>query len=80
LGPRQVGKTTLVQDALKNDRVLAYDLLASTDYFRLLARPSLFAEELVKARGNIDFVVIDEIQRVPALLDEVHRFLEGPSP
>lgn len=79
-GPRQVGKTSLVTSSLKAERVLKYDLLDSKEYFRLIARPALFAEELMKVKGSIDFVVIDEVQRVPALLDEVHRFIEMPNP
>ncbi|MCX6131742.1 MAG: AAA family ATPase, partial [Proteobacteria bacterium] len=79
-GPRQVGKTSLVRMALGSEKQLHYDLLKSEEYFRLTARPGLLSEEIAAARANIDFVVIDEIQRVPALLDEVHRLIETPEP
>ena len=79
-GPRQVGKTSLVRVALGCEKQLHYDLLISEEFFRLTARPGLLAEEIAASRAAIDFVVIDEIQRIPGLLDEVHRLMESPNP
>jgi predicted AAA+ superfamily ATPase len=71
LGPRQTGKSHLVRRALPQARV--YDLLDSATFLDLSARPSRLAEEL----GADDrLVVIDEIQRLPGLLNEVHRLIE----
>jgi len=71
LGPRQTGKTTLLRHALPEARV--YDLLDASLYLALSHRPSRLAEEL----GPKDqVVVIDEIQRLPELLNEVHRLIE----
>ena len=71
LGPRQTGKTTLLRRALPEARV--YDLLDAGTYLALSHRPSRLAEEL----GPKDrVVVIDEIQRLPELLNEVHRLIE----
>jgi predicted AAA+ superfamily ATPase len=71
LGPRQTGKTTLLRRALPEARV--YDLLDAGMYLALSHRPSRLAEEL----GPKDkVVVIDEIQRLPELLNEVHRLIE----
>jgi predicted AAA+ superfamily ATPase len=68
-GPRQTGKTTLLHEAYPE----AYwvDLLKADEYRRYLERPELLREELSAEpfRGQ---VVIDEVQKVPALLDEVH--------
>lgn len=71
-GPRQTGKTFLIRQVLKNARV--YDLLDSSVYLALSRNPGRIAEEL----GPEDrLVVIDEIQRIPELLNEVHRLIEA---
>ena len=51
------------------------NLLSEEIYQRLLARPGLFADELRALRPG-KLVVVDEIQRLPNLLNEVHRFIE----
>jgi predicted AAA+ superfamily ATPase len=71
LGPRQTGKTFLVQHTLKNARV--YDLLDTSIYLALSQNPGRMAQELT-SRDRI--VVIDEIQRLPEMLNEVHRLIE----
>jgi predicted AAA+ superfamily ATPase len=72
LGPRQTGKTFLVRHTLKNARV--YDLLDHAVYLALSQNPGRMAQEL----GPKDrIVVIDEIQRLPELLNEVHRLIES---
>ena len=68
-GARQVGKSTLIKNLYPNAKV--YDLLKSDEYTRLMRRPQLLREELL-AYGSETLVVIDEIQKVPQLLDEVH--------
>ena len=71
-GARQTGKTFLIRQALKTARV--YDLLDSSVYLTLSRNPGRIAEEL----GPHDrLVVIDEIQRIPELLNEVHRLIEA---
>ena len=72
LGPRQTGKTSLVRHTLPNVRV--YDLLDSVTYLAFSQHPDRLAEE-VAAEDRI--VVIDEIQRLPELLNEVHRLIES---
>jgi predicted AAA+ superfamily ATPase len=70
-GPRQTGKTSLIRDSLKG--VKLYDLLDSSIYLALSQNPGRLAEE-IEPRARI--VVIDEIQRLPILLNEVHRLIE----
>lgn len=71
LGPRLTGKTALFRRTLDAARV--YDLLDTGVYLALSQHPGRIAEEL----GPSDrLVVIDEIQRLPALLNEVHRLIE----
>ena len=48
-----------------------YDLLKSDEYFRLQRKPQLLREEL-EFYGSDTLVIIDEIQKIPQLLDEVH--------
>ena len=72
-GPRGGGKTTWTPAQLASAHRI--DLLDETLYQSLLADPSLFASELnALPRGS--WVVVDEIQRLPSLLNEVHRFIE----
>lgn len=71
-GPRQTGKTTLIHRQLPRARV--YDLLDSSVFLALGQHPGRLGEEL-GPRDTV--VVIDEIQRLPELLNEVHRLIEG---
>ncbi len=70
-GPRQTGKTFLIRKTLPEVRT--YDLLDSTVYLALSQRPDRLAEELAP---DDRIVAIDEIQRLPELLNEVHRLIE----
>jgi uncharacterized protein len=74
-GPRQSGKTTLLRQTYPQARWL--DLLKSEEFRRYTERPELLREEL-RAMPAAQ-VVIDEIQKVPALLDEVHWLIENTS-
>jgi predicted AAA+ superfamily ATPase len=71
-GPRQTGKTTLVRRQLPRARV--YDLLDSSVFLQLGQHPGRLAEELDSRKDGV--VVIDEIQRLPDLLNDVHRLIE----
>ncbi len=76
-GPRGTGKSTLLKQRFNLDECLWLDLLESSVEDRFLQSPSdLYA--IVKALpDHIQYVVVDEIQKVPPLLDEVHRLIEG---
>jgi predicted AAA+ superfamily ATPase len=71
-GPRQTGKTFLIQNTLKEARV--YDLLDTSIFLALSQNPGRIAQE-VSPQDRL--IVIDEIQRLPELLNEVHRLIEG---
>lgn len=68
-GARQTGKSTLLK--AKYPDSLWFDLLLSDEFERLRRNPSLF-REIVLADNENKIVVIDEIQRLPELLNEVH--------
>jgi len=71
-GARQVGKTTLLEQLFPQARY--YDLLKANEFERFLRRPSILAEELDSLKEG-ELVIIDEIQKVPHLLDEVHSLI-----
>jgi uncharacterized protein len=73
-GPRQSGKTTLLK-SLFNTSVWI-DLLKS-DQFRMFMQSPNRLREIVQADPTITHVVIDEIQKVPDLLDEIHWLIEN---
>ena len=75
-GPRQAGKTTLLRQSYPDARWL--DLLKSDEFRRYSANPELLRQE-IEADGPDPTrqVVIDEVQKVPALLDEVHWLMEN---
>ncbi|MGV8118861.1 MAG: ATP-binding protein [Candidatus Xenobiia bacterium LiM19] len=70
-GARQTGKTFLIQHTLPGYRV--YDLLDSNIYLSLSRDPGRLEQEI---RPGETVIVIDEIQKLPFLLDEVHRLIE----
>ncbi len=73
LGPRGSGKSTWLRKQFPTAHVV--NLLAEDVYQRLLAQPGLFAAE-VRPLPVTQWVVIDEVQRLPNLLNEVHRLIE----
>ncbi len=68
-GPRQTGKSTLLRKLYPKS--LYIDLLLSNEYDRFLRNPSLL-REIVEVNPDKGPVVIDEIQRIPGLLNEIH--------
>ena len=71
-GARQVGKTTLLEQLFPQARY--YDLLKEHDFERILRQPSLLSQELAWLKEG-DLVIIDEVQKLPHLLDEVHSLI-----
>lgn len=73
-GPRSTGKTTLLRDQFGSDAIV--NLLTSATYLPLAANPSRIADLSREIVRTSPVVVIDEIQKLPALLDEVHHLIE----
>lgn len=73
-GPRQTGKSTLLKKLYAD--ALWVDLLKADEFRRYTQHPEYLRKELL---ANTDYgtVIIDEIQKVPALLDEVHWLIEN---
>ena len=73
LGPRGTGKSTWLRALFPDAHLI--DLLSEATYQGLLANPASLANQL-RAVHPGKWVIIDEVQRLPALLNEVHRFIE----
>lgn len=71
-GPRGTGKTLWVKTNYPDSIYL--DLLKSSLFNELLASPDHLENYIPK--GYTGWVIIDEIQKIPALLDEIHRLME----
>jgi len=71
-GPRQVGKTSILRLLYKN--LPQINLLKSEEFAAYHVRPELLRERALQNKWSL--VVIDEIQKVPQLLDEVHYLME----
>ena len=75
-GPRGTGKSTLLRKHLPD--ALWIDLLKGEEERRFSARPERL-REICRAAPERSDVVIDEVQRVPQLLSEVHSLMEDPT-
>lgn len=73
-GARQTGKSTLLKMIFPTARYI--DLLKSDEFERYNRRPSSLRDELVLLPEN-ELVIVDKIQKIPALLDEVHWLISN---
>ena len=72
-GPRQTGKSTLVESIWK-ENIWHIDLLHHEEFIKYAKEPDLFRKEAIQ---KITTVFVDEIQRVPPILNEVHSLMES---
>jgi predicted AAA+ superfamily ATPase len=81
-GPRQTGKSTLLRQLFPDSPY--YDLLSAVEFRRLSANPGLFREEVLAlppdSRRRPRPVIVDEIQKLPELVDEVQRLIAHGRP
>ena len=75
-GPRQVGKSTLLENSFSTQESLYYDFLKTELYEKFKAEPNLFREEILFRDKKKNIIVIDEVQRIPEILNEVHYLIE----
>ncbi len=71
-GPRSVGKSSLIREELAD--AIYIDLLNDDVYDELARRPVALAEKVGPTKK---LIVIDEVQKLPKILDEVHRLIES---
>jgi predicted AAA+ superfamily ATPase len=74
-GARGTGKTSLSNELFDTKSTLWFDLLDDEMARKLSVNPQIFFEQ-IKAQSGIKWVVVDEIQKVPALLDYIHKLIE----
>ena len=75
-GPRKTGKSTLLAERFPHSA--RFDLLETRTFLELTREPWLFAERVLAldAERRARPIIVDEVQKVPALLDEAHRLIE----
>lgn len=77
-GPRKTGKTTFLKE--KFPKSIRYDLLETDLFLRLSKEPFRLREELLALEEKKELtqpIILDEIQKVPPLLDEIHWMIEN---
>lgn len=72
LGPRRTGKSFFIVNQIKPDRII--NLLEADTFRKFSSRPELL-REIIQKEDKI--VAIDEIQKLPVLMDEVHLLIEA---
>lgn len=95
LGPRQVGKTTLISDEFQLKKelwlqspyqtktLMLYNLMLEDEFLRLTTNPSTFRKEILLWLSTLPegapskTIIVDEIQRVPALFNECQVLLDS---
>lgn len=76
-GPRKTGKTTYLKQNFADS--LFYDFLNTDLVFELMRRPALLREQ-ISAKNPEELahpIILDEVQKVPGILDEVHGLIEN---
>jgi len=73
-GARQTGKSSWIKHNFGPEEIILIDMLQTDVFAEYASRPSLLRERFLDTKK---LIVIDEIQKVPALLDEVHWMIEN---
>jgi predicted AAA+ superfamily ATPase len=73
LGPRQCGKTTILKELASTAYI---NLLNSKVFIKYNRMPSILHDEVTALPNKQGVVIVDEIQKIPVLLDEVQRCMD----
>jgi uncharacterized protein len=76
-GARQTGKSTLVRERLGGHKSIYFDLLEPELEDAFIRNPNELEQRLAALPERPDWVILDEVQRSPRLLDVVHRMIEA---
>lgn len=76
-GARGTGKSTFLREYFKTENVLWIDLLQSQMEDNYQRRPQMLSEQLTDNPSPPKWIVIDEVQKIPKLLDQVHLLIES---
>lgn len=74
-GARKTGKSTFLKRSFPQAHY--YDLLQADLFLSLTRAPQTLREELLASETGANLVIVDEVQKVPALLDEIHWLIEN---
>jgi predicted AAA+ superfamily ATPase len=74
-GARGVGKSTFISNYFNEDRTLVFDLLDPELEDQFILEPKKLSAEILAKKSEIDWVIIDEIQKCPKLLNIVHQLI-----
>ncbi len=75
-GARQTGKTTLIRKLFGGKNLQEYNLLLGETFTKLAAEPHILREEIAALPPSVNTIFIDEVQRIPALLNEVQFLID----
>lgn len=75
-GARNTGKSTLLKHTFESKNTLWIDLLDPSFEERYSRDPASFKQEVLALDQNVKYIVIDEVQKLPKLLDLVHQLIE----
>ena len=78
-GPRQTGKTSFIRNELSIPPDRFFNLLDNRLFFRVLTDPSILRQEIEAKDLSHCIICVDEIQKCPQLLDEIHLLIEERS-
>lgn len=78
-GARGTGKTTYIKQAFDQNKSLYIDLLDPENEDTYQRTPQRFEQEVLALSPEVEWVIVDEVQRSPRLLDVVHRLIESSS-
>lgn len=73
-GPRQTGKSTLLKLSFPDSPYFSF--LDSDLFLKYSKRPAIFREEIRSIKDKSHPIIIDEIQKIPLILNEVHQLIE----
>lgn len=76
-GARGTGKSTLLKAFFQTQKVLWIDLLNPQEEEIYSKNPNILSEQIAKKKPEIEWVVIDEVQKVPSLLNIAHQQIEN---
>lgn len=76
-GPRNTGKSTLINNYYNSNNTIIFDLLDPFLEDRFAHDPSELTRIVKALPKNIKYVIIDEVQKIPKLLDVIHHLIES---
>ncbi|MBI5299264.1 MAG: ATP-binding protein [Deltaproteobacteria bacterium] len=76
-GARGTGKSTFLKSFFEGEKTLWIDLLDPLQEEEYAKNPGLFFSTVEAQKNRIRWVVVDEVQKLPKLLDSVHRLIES---